>query len=448
LGQGENSITDPTQETVAIIGLGYVGLPLAVAFGRQQRTIGFDLDEEKLAHIGAGRDPSGGLEAAELDAAALLELSRDAECLSQAGIIIVVVPTPIGPANTPDLGPIARACRTIAPHLQPGTIIVFESTVYPGVTEEVCVGLLEKHSGLVWRGRQDNTQDAARGFYIGYSPERINPGDREHHLENIVKIVAGDTPETLDTLSILYESIIEAGIHRAPSIQVAEAAKVIENTQRDLNIALMNELALIFHRIGIDTLDVLEAAGTKWNFLPFRPGLVGGHCIGVDPYYLTHKAEEVGHDPQVILAGRHTNDFMGKFVAEQTVKRMIQQGHQVNGATVVILGLTFKEDCSDLRNSKVEDIILELRDYHCDILVHDPLADPKEAEREYGVSLSPWEKLPRAQALILAVPHAEYRELSGSSFRNLLDENSVLMDVKSILDREEMRDLGINLWRL
>lgn len=446
--QGENTITDPTHETVAIVGLGYVGLPLAVAFGRQQRTIGFDVDEAKLAHYHRGHDPSGMLKAGELEAADRLELTSNAELLAEAKIIIVVVPTPIDAANKPDLGPMARACRTIAPHLSEGTIVVFESTVYPGVTEEVCVGLLEKHSGLSWLGAPDRGEEVSRGFHVGYSPERVNPGDQKHRLENIVKVVSGDTDEVLDTLAELYGSIIHAGVHRAPSIKVAEAAKVIENTQRDLNIALMNELALIFRRIGIDTLDVLEAAGTKWNFLPFRPGLVGGHCIGVDPYYLTYKAAAVGYDPQVILAGRHINDSVGKFVAEQTVKQMIQRGHQVNGATVVILGLTFKEDCSDLRNSKVENIIRELRDFHCNIVVHDPLADAEEAEREYGVSLTAWEDLPKAQALILAVPHADYRELPASTFRDMLGEDSILMDVKAILDREEMEELGVRLWRL
>ena len=314
----------------------------------------------------------------------MLEYTSDPARLGEAGIIIVVVPTPIDAARRPDLSPLEGACRAVGAHLKPGAIVIFESTVYPGCTEEVCVPLLEQASGLPWTG--GGQADAGEGFYVGYSPERINPGDKEHRLETIVKVVSGDTPETLERVANLYGEVVQAGVHRAASIKVAEAAKVIENTQRDLNIALMNELALIFNRLDIDTLDVLEAAGTKWNFLPFRPGLVGGHCIGVDPYYLTYKAEAVGHHPQVILAGRKTNDNMGKFVAEQTVKRLVKHGHRVSGAKVAVLGLTFKENCPDLRNSRVVDIIAELQEYCCDVLVHDPLADPEEAQAEYGIT--------------------------------------------------------------
>ena len=309
----------------------------------------------------------------------------------------------------------------------------------------MCVPILEQCSGLPWSGAPGG---AAGGFYVGYSPERINPGDKEHRLETIVKVVSGDTPATLDRVANLYGEVVQAGVHRAASIKVAEAAKVIENTQRDLNIALMNELALIFNRLGIDTLDVLEAAGTKWNFLPFRPGLVGGHCIGVDPYYLTYKAEAVGYHPQVVLAGRKTNDNMGKFIAEQTVKRLVHHGHCVNGAKVAILGLTFKENCPDLRNSKVVDIIAELREYCCDIIVHDPLADPEEALHEYGLELKAWEELADCQAVILAVPHARYLALDIADFSALLAADGTLIDIKSVLDRDKLAAARLNVWRL
>jgi len=432
--------------TIAIVGLGYVGLPLAVAFGRLRRTIGLDLNEEKLAHYRSGRDPSGEVEPWQLAQASMLEFTSDASILSEAQVIVVVVPTPIDQARRPDLSPLEGACRAVGTHLQPGAIVIFESTVYPGCTEEVCVPLLEKASGLPWSGR--NANSAKGGFYVGYSPERINPGDKEHRLETITKVVSGDTSETLDTVAILYSSVVKAGVHRAASIKVAEAAKVIENTQRDLNIALMNELALIFNRLDIDTLDVLEAAGTKWNFLPFRPGLVGGHCIGVDPYYLTYKAEAVGHHPQVILAGRKTNDTMGKFVAEQTVKRLVEHGHRVSGAKVAVLGLTFKENCPDLRNSKVVDIIDELREYCCEVLVHDPLAHPAEAQSEYGISLCALEDLRNCQAVILAVPHAQYMKLSVAEFGAMMDQRATLIDIKSVIDREALEEAKLNVWRL
>ena len=434
-------------ETIAIVGLGYVGLPLAVAFGRQRRTIGLDLNEEKLAHYRAGRDPSGEVDSQQLAAASKLEFTSDAAALSEASVIIVVVPTPIDDARRPDLSPLQGACRAVGAHLTAGTTVVFESTVYPGCTEEVCVPLLEEFSGLPWAGR-DGHDVAQPGFYVGYSPERINPGDKEHRLETIVKVVAGDTPETLDKLAGLYGEVVLAGIHRAASIKVGEAAKVIENTQRDLNISLMNELALIFNRLDIDTLDVLEAAGTKWNFLPFRPGLVGGHCIGVDPYYLTYKAEAVGHHPQVILAGRQTNDNMGKFVAEQTVKRMVEQGHKVSAAKVAVLGLTFKENCPDLRNSKVVDIISELEEYCCNVLVHDPLAEAAEAESEYGITLCGLEELVDCQAVILAVPHAQYIEWGVEVFAQMMAPNATLIDIKSLVDRQALADAGLHVWRV
>lgn len=433
-------------DTVAIVGLGYVGLPLAVAFGRLRRTIGLDLNEEKLTHYRAGNDPSGEVEPEQFVQAKHLEFTSDASALSEAGIIIVVVPTPIDLARRPDLSPLEGACRAVGTYLRPGAIVIFESTVYPGCTEEVCVPLLEQTSGLPWSGRDAGGVDG--GFYVGYSPERINPGDKEHRLETITKVVSGDTPRTLDTVAALYGEVVKAGTHRAASIKVAEAAKVIENTQRDLNIALMNELALIFNRLDIDTLDVLEAAGTKWNFLPFRPGLVGGHCIGVDPYYLTYKAEAVGHHPQVILAGRQTNDNMGKFVAEQTVKRLTRAGHRVSEARVAVLGLTFKENCPDLRNSRVIDIIEELREYSCTVLVHDPLAEPKEALAEYGIELCDRQDLRDCQAVILAVPHAQYLKLGPEDFGAMMDDKGTLIDIKSVLDRSELKKAKLQFWRL
>ena len=433
-------------ETVAVVGLGYVGLPLAIAFGRQQRTIGFDLDEKRLVRYRQGDDPNGGISAREFAEATELVYSSDPVCLRDADVILVAVPTPIDDAHRPDLGPLQGACRTVGEHLQPGATVIFESTVFPGCTEEVCVPLLESVSGLKWSG--DGNAQEEGGFYVGYSPERINPGDKKNRLETVVKVVAGDTPETLDRIARFYESVVTAGVHRAASIKVGEAAKVIENTQRDLNIALMNELSLIFNRMGIDTLDVLEAAGTKWNFLPFRPGLVGGHCIGVDPYYLTYKAEAEGHHPQVILAGRQTNDSMGKFVAEQTVKKLLQSGRPLDSARVVVLGLAFKEDCPDIRNSKVADIVLELGEYRCEVLVHDPLADPEEAAAEYDLMLTDWADLPPADAMVLAVPHREFLDLEISELTGLLAPDGIVIDVKSRLDRQSLEDAGVPYWRL
>lgn len=436
-------------DKIAVVGLGYVGLPLAVAFGKKRDTIGYDLDERKLNNYRNGFDPSGEVEKEDLAVATYLEYTSDPSRLAEASIVVVAVPTPIDHARKPDLSPVIGACRALAANLKPGATVVFESTVYPGCTEEVCVPIIEQVSGMQWAGR-DGTDGGNRdsGFYIGYSPERINPGDKDNRLETIVKVVSGDTPVTRELVAELYESVVTAGVCRASTIKVAEAAKVIENTQRDLNIALMNELAMIFHKMGIDTVDVLEAAGTKWNFLPFRPGLVGGHCIGVDPYYLTYKAEAVGYHPQVILAGRKTNDGMGKYIAEQTVKRMIQAGHSVNGAKVNILGLTFKENCPDLRNSRVIDIIDELKSYNCDVYVTDPMADPEEAMHEYGVELQRWEQLPQAQAVVLAVAHNHYQALSVSDFATIMQDGAVVMDVKSKLDRSAFSELGVNLWRL
>ncbi len=424
---------------VGVVGLGYVGLPLAVAFGKKIRTIGYDISEEKIALFRDGIDPTNEVGPDEFAEASHLSFTADPYDLGQADSIIVAVPTPIDEAHQPDLSPLKGASHTVGQNMKPGAVVVFESTVYPGVTEEVCVPILEESSGLTW------TQD----FHVGYSPERINPGDREHTLEKITKVVSADSPETLDRVAELYDSIIEAGVYRASSIKEAEAAKVIENTQRDLNIALMNELAIIFDRMGIDTINVLEAAGTKWNFLPFRPGLVGGHCIGVDPYYLTHKAEKLGYHPEIILAGRRINDGMGKFVAEKTVKTMIRAGQNVHDARVGILGLTFKEDCPDLRNTRVIDIVTELESYGIQVMVHDPLADPREAEAYYGIRVSTWEDLMNLNALIMAVGHRSYKEKAIREFFTKLTPDGVLVDVKSIFDPEKIGAVaGVHFWRL
>ena len=423
--------------TIGVIGLGYVGLPLAIEFGKQYRTIGLDLKEEVIACYRQGYDPTGEVESEGFTASSKLEFTTDRTDLAHADFLIVAVPTPIDEANQPDLRPLVGATRTAGSVLKKGATVVFESTVYPGLTEEVCVPILEQESGLKWK------QD----FHVGYSPERINPGDKVHRLTTIVKVVSGDDEECLEAVAKLYESIIEAGVFRAASIKEAEAAKVIENTQRDLNIALINELAIIFDRLGIDTLNVLEAAGSKWNFLPFRPGLVGGHCIGVDPYYLTHKAEAVGYNPQVILAGRRINDNMGKFVAEKTMKLMLSNNHGTKEAKVGILGLTFKEDCPDLRNSKVVDIISELEEYGVSPLVMDPVADRSEAEVYMGRAMTPLEEFRNLDALIIAVPHETFRERPVSFFLRMLSDNGCLIDVKSMLDPRQI-PAGTTFWRL
>jgi UDP-N-acetyl-D-galactosamine dehydrogenase len=373
-----------------------------------------------------------------LRSANLLEPTSDASRLSEADFIVVAVPTPVDDAHQPDFSPLVSASRSVGQNLKRGAIVVYESTVYPGATEEECVPVLEKFSGMKWK------QD----FHVGYSPERINPGDREHTLTRIVKVVSGDTPETLAKVADVYGAVITAGVYKASCIKVAEAAKVIENTQRDLNIALMNELALIFEKIGIDTMEVLQAAGTKWNFLPFRPGLVGGHCIGVDPYYLTHKADKLGYHPQVILAGRRINDGMGKFIAEQTVKNLIKSGSQVLGAKVIVLGLTFKENCPDLRNSKVVDVITELKAYGVDVIVHDPVPEAGEAEHEYGLSLTAWNDLPQAEALVLAVAHNEFKQRPLSDFMTKIKPGGVFVDVKCQMDPAALREAGLRVWRL
>jgi UDP-N-acetyl-D-galactosamine dehydrogenase len=424
--------------TVAVIGLGYVGLPLVVEFGKQMRTIGFDISVAKVESCQRGVDPSRELPDEELAAATQAVYTADPAMLREAEMVIVAVPTPVDEAHIPDFRPLIGASASVGRNLKKGATIVYESTVYPGATEEVCIPVIERESGLTWK----------KDFFVGYSPERINPGDREHTLTKILKIVSGDTPETLDKVAKLYERIVLPGVHRASSIKAAEAAKVIENTQRDLNIALMNELAIIFDKIGLDTSEVLEAAGTKWNFLKFKPGLVGGHCIGVDPYYLTHKADMVGYHPQVILAGRRINDGMAKFIAERTIKQMIASGSYIKGARVNVLGLTFKENCGDLRNSKVIDIIHELQSYGVEVHVTDAQADPAEAMHEYGVKLMSWQALPRADAIVAAVAHREYAELSVEEMGKKLVKGGAFIDVKAAFDAGALKAAGYRLWRL
>ncbi|MCL2635404.1 MAG: nucleotide sugar dehydrogenase [Betaproteobacteria bacterium] len=424
--------------TIAVVGLGYVGLPLAVEFGKKYRTIGFDLSAEKVAAYQQHFDPTGEVSSADLKAATLLEMGTDPTALREADFVVVAVPTPVDDAHQPDLSPLVGSSTSVGRNLKQGAIVVFESTVYPGATEEVCIPIIERESGKTWK----------KDFFVGYSPERINPGDKERTVTKILKVVSGDTPETLATVQKIYGSIITAGVYPASSIMVAEAAKVIENTQRDLNIALMNELAIIFDKIGIDTLEVLLAAGTKWNFLPFRPGLVGGHCIGVDPYYLTHKAQKLGYHPDVILAGRRINDGMGKFIAEQTVKQMVRNGHPVKDCPIIVLGLTFKEDCPDLRNSRVIDVIRELESYGARVIVHDPVADPAEARHEYGVDLVAWDDLPNSAAIVAAVGHREFKERATTDFLSKLKKDGVVIDVKSLFEPSAFAKAGINFWRL
>jgi UDP-N-acetyl-D-glucosamine/UDP-N-acetyl-D-galactosamine dehydrogenase len=423
---------------IAVVGLGYVGLPLVIEFGKYERTIGFDIALHKVDSCRNGVDPSRELPDAEMRAAVHAEYTADPKMLAEADIIIIAVPTPVDEAHRPDFTPLIGSSQVVGQYMKKGAVVVYESTVYPGATEEVCVPVLERASQLKWK------QD----FFVGYSPERINPGDREHTLTRVIKVVAGDTPETLEKVATLYEKIVKPGVHRSSSIKAAEACKVIENTQRDLNIALMNELAIIFDKIGIDTLEVLEAAGTKWNFLNFRPGLVGGHCIGVDPYYLTHKAETLGYHPQVILAGRRINDGMGKFIAEQTVKHIIKGGGQVRHARVNVLGLTFKENCADIRNTKVVDIVHELESYGVEVFLHDPVADPDEAKHEYGVTLMPWEELPQADAIILAVAHNEYKEMDIKKLLSKAIQGGSFIDVKAQFDRSALEAEGFRVWRL
>ncbi|HBF34694.1 TPA: nucleotide sugar dehydrogenase [Candidatus Sumerlaeota bacterium] len=421
---------------IAVVGLGYVGLPLAVAFGKKARVIGFDINKPRIEELKKGIDRTNETSSADL-AATNVDFTSDASRLKEADFIIVAVPTPIDHARRPDLTPLKGSSTSVGQNLSKGAIVVYESTVYPGVTEDYCAPILERESGL----------KCGKDFFLGYSPERINPGDKVHTLENIVKVVSGQTPEVLDVVASVYELVVKAGVHRAANIKTAEAAKVIENTQRDLNIALVNELSLIFDRIGIDTLDVLEAAGTKWNFLPFRPGLVGGHCIGVDPYYLTHKAEELGLHPQVILAGRRINDGMAKYVAEKTIKTLIQGGVNPNGARIGVLGITFKEDVPDLRNSKVFDIVNELRDYKTVTLVHDPEADPAEVHHESeNIELCSAAELKNLDAVILAVSHQEFKAKGIEWIKSMLKKGGVVVDVKALFKKTDFD--GYLYWRL
>jgi UDP-N-acetyl-D-galactosamine dehydrogenase len=426
------------KNVIAVIGLGYVGLPLVIEFGKVGRTIGYDIATAKVDSCKRGIDPSRELPDEEMRAAVHAEYSSDPKLLAEADVIIIAVPTPVDAAHIPDFTPLIGASKSAGANLKKGAIVVYESTVYPGATEEICIPVLEQASGLKWK------QD----FFVGYSPERINPGDRERTLTTIMKVVSGDTPTTLEVVATMYESIVKPGVHRCTSIKAAEACKVIENTQRDLNIALMNELAIIFDKIGIDTTEVLRAAGTKWNFLKFTPGLVGGHCIGVDPYYLTHKAETLGYHPQVILAGRRINDGMGKYIAEQTIKQMIAGGSYVKGARVNVLGLTFKENCADLRNSKVADVINELKTYGVEVFVHDPYGDPEEALHEYGVRLFSWDDLPRADAIVTAVSHKQFTALGVEDFQQKLIKGGCFIDVKACFDPKPFEAAGIKVWRL
>ncbi|MDH3997520.1 MAG: nucleotide sugar dehydrogenase [Desulfuromonadales bacterium] len=428
------------QAKIAVVGLGYVGLPLAAAFGRQAPVIGFDISAAKIAELEQGVDSTGELNASEL-ASTRIEYTTDPQRLREASFIIVTVPTPLTDNKKPDLSPLESASKMIGRHLAPGSVVVYESTVYPGVTEEFCVPLLEAESGL----------KCGEGFKVGYSPERINPGDKVHTIDKIVKVVSGQDQATLDLVADVYEMVVMAGVYRASTIKVAEAAKVIENTQRDLNIALMNELSLIFDRMNISTGDVLAAAGTKWNFLKFTPGLVGGHCIGVDPYYLTYKAESLGYHPQIILSGRRINDGMGKYIAETTVKKMIEADQAVKGSRVLILGLTFKEDVPDIRNTRVVDIIDELRSYGVVPLVHDPMADPLQALSEYGLELVEREAGAPYSAIIYAVSHVEFKTMQPTDFAALCGGDAgrgVVVDVKSCLDPVAMAAAGLSYWAL
>ena len=428
-----------TDKKIAIIGLGYVGLPLAVEFGKVRPVVGFDINRHRVEELKSGRDSTLEVTADDLRKAERLTYSCDASVLPECGIFIVTVPTPIDKANRPDLTPLIKASETVGKALKPGAIVIYESTVYPGCTEEVCVPVLEKYSGLIFN----------KDFYCGYSPERINPGDKVNTLTKIKKITSGSTPEVAEAVDTLYKSIITAGTFRATSLRVAEAAKVIENTQRDLNIALVNELSVIFDRLDIDTIEVLEAAGSKWNFLPFRPGMVGGHCIGVDPYYLTHKAEEVGYHPQVILAGRRINDNMARYAARNLIKLMLQNGIDVARSTVGVMGITFKDNCPDIRNSKIVDLVRELQLWNVNVVVTDPWANAEEVMHEYGIQLGVVDANHPVDSLVMAVAHNEFRNMSLSNLRQLCKGNKpVLADLKALYNRHEAADAGFTVFRL
>ena len=429
-----------SNSVIGVVGLGYVGLPLAVAFGRQFRTVGFDLSQAKVKAYREGYDPTGEVSREDLAAAHQLECTSDPAQLAAADFIVVAVPTPVDEAHQPDFSPLVGASTVVGQALKAGAVVVYESTVYPGATEEICIPVLEQYSGKRW----------GQDFFVGYSPERINPGDKEHTLTRIVKVVSGDSPATLEAVAALYGAVVTAGVHKASSIKVAEAAKVIENTQRDINIALMNELSLLCEAMDIDTLEVLAAAGTKWNFLPFRPGLVGGHCIGVDPYYLLYKAQALNIHPEIIPAGRRINDSVGTRVAKAAIKQLIRAKGRVMDGRIGILGLTFKENVPDLRNTRVVDIVAELRDFGAEVLVHDPMASPEEAQEEYGLALQPLTALHDLDALILAVAHDAYKDLSLADMAGWFRPGAkpVLIDVKGLYDREDVVAAGFATWRL
>lgn len=433
----QQSAKNAAGRKVSVIGLGYVGLPVAVAFGEKQEVIAFDINTHRIEQLKQGKDVTGEVDKSTLKNAKL-HFTSDPADLAKADFHIIAVPSPINQAKQPDFSHLISASTLLGQYLKKNDIVVYESTVYPGATEARCIPVLEEISGL----------KSAKDFFVGYSPERINPGDKERTFTSIKKVVSAQTPESLDIVAQVYSQVVKAGVHKVSSIMVAEAAKVIENTQRDINIALINELALIFNKLGIDTDEVLTAAGTKWNFLPFKPGLVGGHCIGVDPYYLTHKAIECGVHPEVILAGRRINDNMGKYIAEQAIKQISRLGKKVKNAKVGILGLTFKENCPDIRNSRVIDIIHELKSYHVDVLVHDPIADNAHVSREYGIELTNWDQLDNLDAMILAVAHNEFKEMHHDEFSNKLANPKLLLDVKSVLAHRELAEQGVKIWRL
>lgn len=426
------------ETTIAVIGLGYVGLPLAMAFGEHFNVIGYDHNETRIKQLQKGLDITGEVEEAILKKSKNIEFSSNPENLKKAQFYVIALPTPINHAKQPDLSLLFDATQTLGKYLKKEDIVVYESTVYPGATEEECIPILEKISGLT----------CGKDFFVGYSPERINPGDNTRKLKDIVKIISAQDPETLKKIENIYGKIIHAGLYKAPDIRTAEAAKLIENVQRDLNVALLNEVAMIFNRMKIDTQEVLKAAGTKWNFLPFVPGLVGGHCIGVDPYYLTYKAQCYGYHPQVILAGRRVNDDLGKYIAEQTVRELVKNGANVKNSKIILLGIGFKNDCPDIRNSRVKDVHQELIEFGATVYVHDPVADSKEVQEKFQIQLTDMCDLPKADAIIIAVAHREYKEYSAKHYENLLKPNAVLMDVKGILDAKYFREIGHTVWIL
>jgi UDP-N-acetyl-D-galactosamine dehydrogenase len=424
--------------SIVVVGQGYVGIPLAIEFGKIFPTIGFDISAEKITLLRSHIAPGGEVETEELQSAPFLSFSDDPSCLAKADFIIVAVPTLVNAMHQPDLRPLVSASKMVGKYMSAGATIVYESTVYPGATEEECIPALEMASGLKWRS----------DFHVGYSPERVNPGDKKHTLVDILKIVSGDSANTLEKVATLYQKIIKAGVHRVSCIKVAEAAKVVENTQRDLNIGLMNEVAIISNLVGIDTKEVIDAASTKWNFMPMRPGLVGGHCIGVVPYYLTYKAEMLGYHPDVILAGRRINDGMGKFIADQTIKQMIAAGIPINGSKVCILGLAFKPNVQDLSNSKIIDVIKELESFGVEVLVHDPIVKVENAKSTYGIDLTAWEDLPKVDALVFAVSHDYYLEMTIPELTRMIAQKGCFIDIQSAFPKKVIEDAGFSVWRL